>query len=723
VISDAEVEKFKKAGFRLGPRKSRNRVLVTKKIPAWGQFEEEILILFRNGLQLSDVNGGPVFRIAGFQLDVAGGIEDTLLVVECKSKNEPGRKPLRSYIRSFWIKKRSITNSLRKYLGGRYKRTVFILALRGISPSRRDLDFAKKKNVLIWPESYVDSIRGLYFTIGDRAKHYVLRELGGTPPAVPGGKGRFFSFPAIEARIGKRDHLYSTFIPARILLDVAYVLRIESGQRKAYQRYLDKNRLLKIAKFIDDGNSFKNSIVLALDKRSKFKAYRPRWISRTSSDGVIGVLRIPRQYAYAWVIDGQHRLYGFARAQEKALDWSLPVVALQSKSQTDEARTFLDINSKQKPVDSSLLWVLFGVLDPNEIKGLVSLFVRYLATEPRSIFYGKIFIPGESKRARKHYRIFHSNLCDTVNDHFTEGRRQGFGLLRATDAKANSRETSYKRALTTINTYMKWLVRQIANSGEKKWAQDFFFTNNGLNVGLRVLVQILKHFDGRLKYANLEKAFGASMTDYLKDNRERIDELRRQTSSEGTREATAFKIVRALAEKSKGFADTYIRHHQQDLEEEEPYRLIRSTERILREVISERLSQITERWWQERIPNDVREAAAFRKATDESPWPWMEGKQNPVHYYMSFSDYSKVISKRDNWREAFEVVFRDPEWVRVTFKELEHIRNDVAHNRDLSERQLQLLRIRLGDLSRAAAGAPPRMAPTSVIPIVEGAAI
>jgi hypothetical protein len=118
VISDAEVEKFKKAGFRLGPRKSRNRVLVTKKIPAWGQFEEEILILFRNGLQLSDVNGGPVFRIAGFQLDVAGGIEDTLLVVECKSKNEPGRKPLRSYIRSFWIKKRSITNSLRKYLGG-----------------------------------------------------------------------------------------------------------------------------------------------------------------------------------------------------------------------------------------------------------------------------------------------------------------------------------------------------------------------------------------------------------------------------------------------------------------------------------------------------------------------------------------------------------------------------------------------------------------------------
>ena len=143
LIPEGDVEKFRREGFHVGQRKSRDRVVVSKRIPAWGQFEEEILILFKNGLQLTDVNGGPAFRIAGFQLDVVGGIEDTLLVVECKSKNEPGRKSLRSYIRSFWVKKRSITNSLRRSLGRRYKRTIFILALRGISPSRRDIDFAK----------------------------------------------------------------------------------------------------------------------------------------------------------------------------------------------------------------------------------------------------------------------------------------------------------------------------------------------------------------------------------------------------------------------------------------------------------------------------------------------------------------------------------------------------------------------------------------------------
>jgi len=599
LITEAQVEKFREAGFHVGSKKSQNRVIVSKRIPAWGQFEEEIFILFKNGLQLTDVNGGPAFRIAGFQLDVVGGIEDTLLVVECKSKNQPDRKPLRSYVRSFWVKKRSITNSLRKFLGGRYKRTIFILALRGISPSRRDIDFAKKKKILVWSESYLDSVRSLYFTIGDRAKHYILRELGGTPPLVPGGKGRFFTFPALEARIGKKDRLYSTFIPARILLDIAYVLRIESGQKKAYQRFLDKNRLFKVAKFIEDGNSFKNSIVLALDKRSKFNARHSRWVSHTTSDSAVGLLSIPRQFAYAWVIDGQHRLYGFARAHESSLDWSLPVVALQSKSRTEEAKTFLDINSKQKPVDPSLLWSLFGVLYPNEVRGLVSHFVRALATEPKSIFYGKIFVPGESKQSRKYYRIFHSNLCDTISEHFVEGRAKGFPLFLAASANASKRLGSIKRASKIVNVYTKWLIKQADNAGEKRWVRDFFLTNNGLNVALRVLVQILKYSNGKIDSGLLGEFFGKAMTEYLSENREKIDELRRQTSSEGTREAVAFTIVRNLARRAEGFADAYIRQHQQNREEEEPYKLIRNVERALREVISDRLSGITEKWWKE----------------------------------------------------------------------------------------------------------------------------
>lgn len=81
LVPEGDVERFRKLGFHVGPKKSRDRLIVKKRIPAWSQFEEEILILFKNGLQLTDVNGGPAFRIGGFQLDVVGGIEDTPLVV------------------------------------------------------------------------------------------------------------------------------------------------------------------------------------------------------------------------------------------------------------------------------------------------------------------------------------------------------------------------------------------------------------------------------------------------------------------------------------------------------------------------------------------------------------------------------------------------------------------------------------------------------------------
>lgn len=212
-----------------------------------------------------------------------------------------------------------------------------------------------------------------------------MRELGGKPPLVPGGKGRHFRFIAMAANAGE-DRIYSLFIPAGVLLDIAYVLRIESGQKKAYQRFLDQNRLFKIAKFLEDGKTIKNSIVLALDSSAKFSAKKVRWGHVPAFGSQIGLLKIPRQYASAWVIDGQHRLYGFARAEHDLQQSLLSVVALQTHSRTEEAETFVDINKNQKPVDPNLLWALFGVLYPHETRGVISDLVRQLATEKRSIF-------------------------------------------------------------------------------------------------------------------------------------------------------------------------------------------------------------------------------------------------------------------------------------------------------------------------------------------------
>jgi DGQHR domain-containing protein len=52
------------------------------------------------------------------------------------------------------------------------------------------------------------------------------------------------------------------------------------------------------------------------------------------------------------ILDGQHRVFGFARAKTKL---RVPVVIYNGLSRTQECRLFIDINTKQRPVPNELL--------------------------------------------------------------------------------------------------------------------------------------------------------------------------------------------------------------------------------------------------------------------------------------------------------------------------------------------------------------------------------
>jgi hypothetical protein len=175
------------------------KYVLTKKKKPWEQFEEEVLLFARHALKLDNLNGGPACRIAGCQLDVVGGLEDRLLVFECKSKNQVGKRSLRADLRALWVKKREISQVIRKRYAGKYAFTKFIMVLRGISPSEADLEYAARKKIVVWTEPYFDSVRALYLTIGDRVRFYVLKELGGRPPRVATGSGAYFEVPAMAA--------------------------------------------------------------------------------------------------------------------------------------------------------------------------------------------------------------------------------------------------------------------------------------------------------------------------------------------------------------------------------------------------------------------------------------------------------------------------------------------------------------------------------------------
>lgn len=131
---------------------------------------------------------------------------------------------------------------------------------------------------------------------------------------------------------------------------------------------------------------------------------------------------------------------------------------------------------------------------------------------------------------------------------------------------------------------------------------------------------------------------------------------------------------------------------------------LRTLERALRGCIEGRLSALTPRWWEERIPPEVRARAERRKSLRNRVWPWLEGGEHSPIEYLDFPDYSKVILDAQNWTQAFADVFVDQKNLDVKLHELEPIRNDIAHSREPTRANRDRLRLYSAELVQQMSG-------------------
>ena len=132
----------------------------------------------------------------------------------------------------------------------------------------------------------------------------------------------------------------------------------------------------------------------------------------------------------------------------------------------------------------------------------------------------------------------------------------------------------------------------------------------------------------------------------------------------------------------------------------EAYELLRQLEEYLRSLIEKTLLSLSSNWWIERVPGDVRTNAEDRKRKNHLQWPWLAGTDLHPIYYVDFPDYVKIIRKKDNWRDVFVRVFKNEELISVKLRELEPIRNAVAHSRPLPRNGLERLRLNSKDILR-----------------------
>ena len=110
------------------------------------------------------------------------------------------------------------------------------------------------------------------------------------------------------------------------------------------------------------------------------------------------------------------------------------------------------------------------------------------------------------------------------------------------------------------------------------------------------------------------------------------------------------------------------------------WQILSELEQRLRQVVEQHLEKLAgSKWIRQRIPEAVRDRWMDRQNEDRA-----DGRSvYPAIQYADFMDLADVITRKDNWREAFQAVFRDKNDITVSLRRLHPVRKALAHSRPI----------------------------------------
>ena len=153
------------------------------------------------------------------------------------------------------------------------------------------------------------------------------------------------SYPCLVMTQNKH-RFFLTSIPVSDLFSHCFVSYRDQDNVEGFQRQLNPARAEDIADYLNQGTgSIPINIVLSAQAAAEFN-YNSR--SKTLSFN-----RIEKSFL---VLDGQHRLWGYHYCLQKFdKDHRVPVSIYEGLTRVEEARLFIDINTKQVGVPAALL--------------------------------------------------------------------------------------------------------------------------------------------------------------------------------------------------------------------------------------------------------------------------------------------------------------------------------------------------------------------------------
>lgn len=685
-IHPADIEKYEATGWEIH-KESKTRVRMKRRKTHDRLLEDQVWCLFYR-MGYPDLNGTR-FKIqyqrqdattCEKQIDIFAKDDETVVVVECKSRETRGRRTLQKDLHETESLQKPISTAIKQHYGQQFKpKIIWAYVSNNIIWSEPDLERAAATNIRVITENEMQYFDAFIKHMGPAGRYQFLAEFleDQDIPALSNIK-----VPAIRGKLGGLP-FYSFVITPRHLLKIAFVnhqaLNHPDG-RPAYQRMISPTRIREIEGFIKGGGYFPTNILINFTKKRKFELIS----NKENSDPHIkfGWLHLPNKYKSAWIIDGQHRLYGYSHLNdENWLDQNLSIIAFEEMDTKDEADLFVTINQKQKSVQRSVIVSLqsdlkWGSSEPKErVTALASALVKALSSDPTSPFFQRFSIPGVSTKENQSLTL--PEFVNGLTRSGLLGRVIHKNLVLGALSDATDDKT-IDRARRVINGYFS----HIRNAHPLRWEdgrKGYVCTNPGIRAQLLLLSDVLDYqsYKNGVDVHTLDEdtilkqvlKVAEPLLDYFKaaDDADVYEKFSRKFGEGGVIEYFDH-LCTPIHEKTPQFgSDEFLARlaKRKDQRVTQTHQdIIQLTQDIsdyvvksLKDIYGTEEEESGEKaWWEQGIESQKAKQTAYNRFQEGRK----DNKKLPKEAYLDLLDHRDIVRQKNNWPH-FQNVFNIPQ--------------------------------------------------------------
>lgn len=642
------------------------------------------------------------------QIDVLAKDDESLIIVECKSTKEKNKKgDFKKELEAYKSKIEGIRNSLRSIFPNQKLKFRFVFATENYAISDNDLKRLDNINGIHFDEEQIDYYSKMLRQIGIASKYQLLGNLF-HDQEIPELDNKI---PAIKGKMGGHTY-YSFSIEPEKLLKIGYVLhrnKANINMMPTYQRIIKRARLKSIHNFIDEEKGyFPNSIIISLDSGKQNELhFEPANTQSKTSISKIGILHLPKRYRTAFIIDGQHRLYGYSNSMYKSSN-SIPVVAFLNLEREEQVKLFMQINENQKAVsknlrttlDADLKWTSDSYTD--QIQALCARIAIYLGEVRKSALFDKISI-GEDTKIVTQATIINALKKSNLIGKVTKSKIEELGTFYNGDLDSSYDKLS--KLLTLVFNYIKDSLPELWEA-----ENNIIVMNKGIYGIIRLQSDIIDFLieKGIISNTNnINKVFDESKT-YLDpiitffENIDEETELALRKAYGGNGDIKYWRTLQQqVSEVHEYFEPDGLEEYNKKEAKEfntKAFEIIRDLETFFKKDFQEKLEdKFGKAWFKKGVPPQVAKKAneiAFEKNLK------IENEEDEVEVWdcLTIIAYRAIALK--NWRDVFEKHYTKPTEQKINggkdaktqwMVKLEKLRNENFHQYSVTEEEFSFL--------------------------------